>query len=95
MEHLTHEPGRDTAVVTVRFWAGAAAAAGCTHEEIRLRTAHPATGADLRRAVVEAHPGIDAVLRRCSLLQAGARIDDADVLGTQAQVEVLPPFVGG
>lgn len=110
MEHVTRTVpgdgpdahGLGPAGVELRYWAGAADAAGCEREHLDVtgRGSGPGertvvTGRDVREAIVEAHPGIEAVLRRCALLLDGRRIDDDAVVTPDGHVEVLPPFVGG
>jgi molybdopterin converting factor small subunit len=79
-------------VITVRYFAAAAEAAGT--EEERLAAA---TVGDLRAAMLDAHgAGLARVLARCSLLAAGRRVDgDATELAAGTTVDVLPPFAGG
>ena len=85
------------AVVTVRYWAAARAAAGVAEEE---RTG--ATLADVIEECRKAHPGdarFERVLSVCSFLigekPLGVR-DPAEVrLQPGDTVEVLPPFAGG
>lgn len=88
---LVSSPGPDEAgEVTVRYWAGAAAAAGLDSERLPA-----ATVGQLRAAVLERHPTMAGVLGRCSVLVAGARADDDARLAPEATVEILPPFAGG
>lgn len=78
----------------IRYYAAAMDAAG--REEEHLPVPGRSTAADLRRNLVDAHPGLDRVLTRCSLLVDGAAVtDDAAVIGTAATVDILPPFAGG
>jgi sulfur-carrier protein len=79
-------------MITVRYFAAAAEAAGVQQEELDAVTA-----GDLRRAMVTAHgPALERVLARCSLLAAGRRLaDDAAPLTDGVTVDVLPPFAGG
>lgn len=77
---------------TVRFFAGAADAAGLEDLETVA-----ATLGDLRRELAERlGPDFAAVLERCSLLVDGVRSerDDASVIDAYL-VDVLPPFAGG
>lgn len=78
--------------VTVRYFAGAAEAAGTTSEVLVA-----ATAGELRAAMVDAHGAeLASVLERCSLLADGVRLDAPDARVTQgATVDVLPPFAGG
>ncbi len=78
-------------MINVRYFAGAAEAAGVDGEVLSASTAGV-----LRRAMVEAHgPGLARVLERCSLLADGVRVDDEAPLHDGATVDVLPPFAGG
>ncbi len=84
--------------VAVRYFAGAAEAAGATEETVTVRAeAGVPTAGELRAALVGAH-GADLarVLGRCALLAAGTRLDDdAAPVPLGAVVDVLPPFAGG
>jgi molybdopterin converting factor small subunit len=79
-------------VITVRYFAAAAEAAGATAEQHDV-----ATVGELRAAIVAAHgDGLARVLARCSLLAVGSRVTDDDaVLADGITVDVLPPFAGG
>ncbi|MFP3712142.1 MoaD/ThiS family protein [Puerhibacterium sp. TATVAM-FAB25] len=79
-------------MITVRYFAAAAEAAGTEQEWL----AAPTVG-DLRAAMLDAHgPALGRVLPRCSLLAAGRRVDDDAVpLSAGTTVDVLPPFAGG
>jgi len=79
-------------VITVRYFAAAAEAAGCATEVVAARTA-----GELRAAVVARHgPELERVLARCSLLADGERLGaDEAPLRDGGTVEVLPPFAGG
>jgi sulfur-carrier protein len=78
--------------VTVRYFAGARAAAGVDTEQ---RTA--ATLDELVRGLTEAHgEKLARVLPACSFLVDGtATRDRALTLAQGAVVDVLPPFAGG
>lgn len=80
--------------LTVRYFAGAAAAAGVPHEQVEL----PA-GADvaaLRAELTRRHPALAPVLVVASLLIDGvAAQDPARALTAASGVDVLPPFSGG
>lgn len=95
-EPSTPDGSDDRVRVSVRYWAGAAAAAGVDAEDllVEAREGRCRVGA-LRRSIVDVHGGIDEVLRRCSLLLDGSRLDDEDELTDAVVVEVLPPFAGG
>ncbi|WP_250447133.1 MoaD/ThiS family protein [Actinotalea sp. C106] len=78
-------------MVTVRYFAGAAEAAGRASEQVASGTT-----AGLRRELVTIHgQRLEAVLGRCSLLSAGRRLSDEDEVLPGATVDVLPPFAGG
>jgi molybdopterin converting factor small subunit len=78
--------------VTVRYFAGAKAAAGVAEEKIDA-----ADVAELKALLGERHgPALDKVLAVATLLVDGlAAKDPATVLPAGATVEVLPPFAGG
>ena len=79
-------------MVTVRYWAGARAAAGRSEERLPVGT----VGELLRR--INADPGLSRVVPACSLLVdgVGVRREDGDrLLPAGAVVDVLPPFAGG
>lgn len=76
----------------IRYFAGAADAAGTASETVDATT----LGA-LREAVVTAHgPAFASVLSRCSLLVDGENntADDTPLTPTTV-VDILPPFAGG
>lgn len=92
------EQGRETAV-TVRYWAGARAAAG-TAEDV-LDAEPGLTLADVVDRVLALHPG-DRMARTvavCSVLlgdrPVGSQDPGAVVVPPGAVVELLPPFAGG
>ena len=79
-------------VVTVRYWAGARAAAGCAEEEVEATT----VGDLLAR--VAAQRDISRVVAVCSLLVDGVNVrrEESDrVLPAGSVVDLLPPFAGG
>ncbi|HLU32560.1 MAG TPA: MoaD/ThiS family protein [Natronosporangium sp.] len=83
-----------SAVVTVRYFAGARAAAGVREEQL------PAAGWDrhkLRAALVDRHgPRLGKILGAATLLVNGVAWRDPDQpLADGAVVDVLPPFAGG
>lgn len=76
--------------VTVRYWAGARAAAGLEQETIE------ADGIEtLRTALVREHAALEPVLEVASLLIDGRAASGHESLEDGATVEVLPPFAGG
>ncbi len=75
----------------VRYFAGAAEAAG-TEEE----TIDGASVDAVLDAAETAHPRLAEVLPRCSVLVDGQFATDRDApLAVSAVVDVLPPFAGG
>lgn len=78
------------AAVTVRYWAGARAAAGRDDERLGAQSVH-----DVVTQLSARTPALAAVLALSSLLVDG-RVVRADVQLVDGQVvEVLPPFAGG
>lgn len=78
-------------MITVRYFGGAAEAAGVESEQCA-----PAGRLDeLTAALADAHPDLERVLPVCSFLidEASAAADTP--LGDDALVDVLPPFAGG
>jgi len=79
--------------VTVRFFAGARAAAGCDQVLVEPGT--------LERVVESMHaafPPLKAVTPMCSFLVdslSATRRDGGPVVGPGSTVDVLPPFAGG
>lgn len=79
-------------MVTVRYWAGARAAAGCAEESLAASTV-----AELIEAV-SARQDLRRVLPACSLLVDGTSVrpdERTRPLPDNAVVDVLPPFAGG
>ena len=78
-------------MVTVRYYAGARAAAGLSQE-----TAHATGLADLRRELTHRHGDrLAGVLAVATFLVDGRSLHGDEVLPEGATVEVLPPFAGG
>ena len=76
----------------IRFFAGAADAAGRREQQVD----GPLALGDLRvRLADDLGPEFAAVLGRCSLMVDGTRGDDTAVASDSATVDVLPPFAGG
>ncbi len=76
--------------VTVRYWAGARAAAGRDDERLQASSV-----ADVVLSLSARTPALGPVLALSSLLVDG-RVVRADVSLADGQVvEVLPPFAGG
>lgn len=90
---------QDAAVVTVRYWAGARAAAGLAEEAVAFpvtagEAASPTVG-DVLAQVSARHTALAAVLGVCALLVDGHRVDPGDPAPVGDVLEVLPPFAGG
>ncbi len=77
--------------VTVRYWAGARAAAGVDTETLGT----PGTVGALVELLAASRPGLAPVLPVCSVLVDGLAAAGEDPLPPGAVVEVLPPFAGG
>ncbi len=77
--------------VTVRYWAGARAAAGVDEEVLT----GVATVDELLGRLLAARPGLTSVLPVCSVLVAGRASTGSDPVPAGSVVEVLPPFAGG
>lgn len=79
--------------VTVRYWAGAGAAAGVATEELEL--GDPGTVGELIAVATARHPDLRAIFALSAVVVDGRRLDPADPVPEGAHVEVLPPFAGG
>jgi molybdopterin converting factor small subunit len=77
--------------VTVRYWAGARAAAGVDEDVVEDV---PTVGAALARAVA-LRPALEPVARVSTLLLDGRAASADEALQPGSTVEVLPPFAGG
>ncbi len=77
--------------VTVRYWAGARAAAGVDQDTV---PAAPTVGAVLA-AVVANRPALGRVAEVSTLLLDGRAASRDDAVPPGAVLEVLPPFAGG
>jgi molybdopterin converting factor small subunit len=79
-------------MLTIRYFAGARAAAGTSEEK-----ADAATLAGLLAGLATAHgERLAAILPACSFLVDGIAWHDHDApLAGDATVDVLPPFAGG
>lgn len=79
------------ATVTVRYFAGARAAAGVESEPVEAASLH-----DLVSAVATRSDRMRAVLSASTFLIDGvSTTDHATALTDGATVDVLPPFAGG
>jgi molybdopterin synthase sulfur carrier subunit len=85
-------PGaNEGASATVRYWAGARAAAGVESDVVRgCRTV-----ADAVATVDRLHPGLAAVTAVSTLLLDGRATHRDHDLPDGSVLEVLPPFAGG
>jgi sulfur-carrier protein len=91
---VVKHPGRDSVTVSVRYFAGAQAAAGRPEESVTLRA--PATVRGLAEELVHRHGDQLARVLSAStyLVDEVAGAGDRD-LRDGASVDVLPPFAGG
>lgn len=80
-----------TAPVTVRYWAGARAAAGVDSDTVT----GCATVGEAVTAVTRLRPALEPVTAVSSLLLEGVPADRDAALPAGAVLEVLPPFAGG
>lgn len=78
------------ATVTVRYWAGARAAAGVETEQRSGQTI-----GDVLDEAVGAHPRLAPVVAASTFLLDGRAADRSATLRPGVTVEVLPPFAGG
>jgi molybdopterin converting factor small subunit len=86
--------------VTLRYWAGARAAAGVREDVFDV--AGPVTLGELVTRALAAHPDaprLADVLAMCAVLVAERPVTTADPATTEVRpgqsVEFLPPFAGG
>ena len=85
-------PGdRAGAPVTVRYWAGARAAAGVDEDVLE----NCVTVTQAAAAVVGLHPDLAAIIPVSTLLLDGRAASRDAALPPGAVLEVLPPFAGG
>lgn len=92
---MTGDPGAEVAEITVRYWAAARDAAGCSSERLTGRTL-----ADVIKVSGGRHgPELTRLLGICSYLVGAAPAKRAEAAGIRLEtgmvVEVLPPFAGG
>ena len=79
--------------VTVRMFAAARSAASVSEAIVAAGTL-----ASVTKELLDAFPGLEAVLPRCSFLLNGVAVhgDPAEVeVPDGAELDVLPPFAGG
>ncbi|GAA0296833.1 MoaD/ThiS family protein [Kineococcus aurantiacus] len=79
--------------LTVRFFAGAAAAAG--HESEQVLVAPASTLGELVDELGARDPALARVLTACSFLVDGVAARREDRLADGTTLDVLPPFAGG
>ncbi len=77
-------------LVTVRYWAGARAAAGTDADALPAGSVR-----DLRAEAVRRHPDLAPVAPLCTVLVDGIAAAEDDLVADDALVEFLPPFAGG
>ena len=77
----------------IRYFAGAAEAAGVTEETIEI--GGPVGVADLVETLGAGRDRLSRVLVVSALLVDGRIARAEDVIHPQARVDVLPPFAGG
>ncbi|MBD8059141.1 MoaD/ThiS family protein [Cellulomonas sp. JH27-2] len=77
-------------MITVRYFAAAAEAAGVDDEQVAAGSAD-----DVRTLLVARHAALGPVLPRCALLADGVRVEGDDAIRAGATLDVLPPFAGG
>jgi molybdopterin synthase catalytic subunit len=78
--------------IEILYFGAAREAAGARAESLPIA---PATVADLRRALVERHPGLAAVLTRSRIAVDEAFAADDDAVHEGAEVAIIPPVAGG
>jgi molybdopterin synthase catalytic subunit len=78
--------------VTVLYFAAARDAAGAVHEAL---DPVPPTVGELRRLLLERHPGLGSVLARSRVAVDGRFAGDETALHDGAEVAVIPPVAGG
>lgn len=79
-------------MATIRYFAGAAEAAGADEEDLAGETV-----GEVLAAARRAHGDrLSEVLERCSVLHGGRFVDDESTpVAPGATIDVLPPFAGG
>lgn len=78
--------------VHVLYFAGARERAGTARETLERV---PATVAELRNALAEAHPGLGRILPRCRIAVDEEFADDDAPLRDGAEIAIVPPVSGG
>ncbi|GAA2737763.1 MoaD/ThiS family protein [Pedococcus aerophilus] len=83
-------PGTRAGSVTVRYWAGARAAAGTEQDVVSGGTVAEAVA-----AVTDLHPALEPIAAVSTLLLDGRAVGRDAALADGSVLEVLPPFAGG
>jgi len=65
----------------------------CAESPVTVTTTLPVQVADLRAAILDAHPGFDAV--RWAIAVNGRICADSEILDEVSEIALLPPFAGG
>lgn len=78
-------------MITVRYFAAAKDVVGVAVEGVDV----VGTVADVRRALLQRHPGLERVLRQSRLAVNQKLAKDEDAVGDGAEVAVIPPVGGG
>lgn len=82
-------------IVRVRYFAGAAAAAGVTEECVELTQA-VSVAEVLRILRHDRGPALSRVLDACAFLLNGTAVrDHSTIIRDQDELDILPPFAGG
>ena len=77
----------------VRYYAGAAEAAGVEEEHVEVPGPTPL--ADVVATLARRRPALVRVLPACSYLLDAVAADGSAAVGEDAVLDVLPPFAGG
>ena len=86
--------GQAGAPVTVRYWAGARAAAG-VDQDVLDELAEGARVGDVLAVLTSARPALGAVVAVSTVLLDGRVVGVEATVPGGAVLEVLPPFAGG
>ncbi len=79
--------------VQIRLFAAVRDVAGC--ERIEVRVPDPATVADLRAAISQQYPKLDASIRHSLLAINNQYADDGTIIPPNADIAWIPPVSGG
>lgn len=87
---------RDSQHISIRYWAGAKAAAGVEGEELAVDGPVLLPEIISKLTARHADAGLERVLAACSALVDGTRVSHSDQpVHPGETVEFLPPFAGG